>query len=136
MVDRSARDEAIAAFTAMAMCLGRGWHLLPLAIPFGVISILISAYRRTREPEPGPREVACMPFDSLSQMRRLRRQVPDFRKAPYRSEVGREDRRIRSRAEEVAIHAQSQPCYEIYHSTPEHHPEGKWIFDICIPLRA
>ncbi len=27
-----------------------------------------------------------------------------------------------------------RPCYERYHSSPENHPEGKWVFDICIPL--
>ena len=27
-----------------------------------------------------------------------------------------------------------KPCYELYHNNAEEHPEGKWIFDICIPL--
>ena len=27
------------------------------------------------------------------------------------------------------------PCYELYHNNAEDHPEGKWIFDICIPLK-
>lgn len=27
------------------------------------------------------------------------------------------------------------PCYELYHNNGEEHPEGKWIFDICIPLK-
>ena len=27
-----------------------------------------------------------------------------------------------------------RPCYELYHNNAEEHPEGKWIFDICIPL--
>ncbi len=27
------------------------------------------------------------------------------------------------------------PCYELYHNNAEEHPEGKWIFDICIPLK-
>jgi AraC family transcriptional regulator len=30
---------------------------------------------------------------------------------------------------------QDSPCYELYHNTAEEHPEGKWIIDICIPLR-
>lgn len=29
-----------------------------------------------------------------------------------------------------------KPCYELYHSNPEDHPEGKWIFDICVPLKS
>ena len=28
-----------------------------------------------------------------------------------------------------------KPCYELYHSSAEEHPEGKWVFDICIPLK-
>lgn len=29
-----------------------------------------------------------------------------------------------------------RPCYELYHNNAEEHPEGKWIFDICIPLKC
>jgi len=29
-----------------------------------------------------------------------------------------------------------KPCYELYHNNAEEHPEGKWIFDICIPLKC
>ncbi len=28
-----------------------------------------------------------------------------------------------------------KPCYELYHNNGEEHPEGKWIVDICIPLK-
>ena len=28
-----------------------------------------------------------------------------------------------------------KPCYELYHNNAAEHPQGKWIFDICIPLR-
>lgn len=28
-----------------------------------------------------------------------------------------------------------KPCYERYHNNAAEHPEGKWIFDICIPLK-
>ncbi len=28
-----------------------------------------------------------------------------------------------------------KPCYERYHKDAKDHPEGKWIFDICIPLK-
>lgn len=27
------------------------------------------------------------------------------------------------------------PCYELYHNNAEDHPEGKWVVDICIPLK-
>jgi len=26
------------------------------------------------------------------------------------------------------------PCYELYHNNAAEHPEGKWIYDLCIPL--
>ena len=29
-----------------------------------------------------------------------------------------------------------KPCYELYHNHAAEHPEGKWIFDICIPLKS
>lgn len=29
-----------------------------------------------------------------------------------------------------------EPCYELYHNNAADHPEGKWIFDICIPLKS
>ena len=29
-----------------------------------------------------------------------------------------------------------KPCYELYRNDAEEHPEGKWIFDICIPLKS
>lgn len=28
-----------------------------------------------------------------------------------------------------------RPCYELYHNNAEEHPDGKWIVDICIPLK-
>jgi len=28
-----------------------------------------------------------------------------------------------------------KPCLERYHCSPEHHPEGKWVFDICLPVK-
>jgi len=28
-----------------------------------------------------------------------------------------------------------KPCYELYHNNASDHPEGKWVFDICIPLK-
>lgn len=29
-----------------------------------------------------------------------------------------------------------KPCYELYHNNAAEHPDGKWIFDICIPLKG
>jgi AraC family transcriptional regulator len=30
---------------------------------------------------------------------------------------------------------EDRPCYELYHNNGDEHPEGKWIVDICIPLK-
>lgn len=85
---------ALAVFVGIAIVVGWGWHLILCAVPFGIVSILISIYRRRREPEIEAYHVACAPFESLSQIRWLRRQLPGFRKRKYRIEVG--GRRIRS----------------------------------------
>lgn len=29
-----------------------------------------------------------------------------------------------------------RPCYEVYQNNAQEHPEGKWIVDICIPLKS
>lgn len=28
------------------------------------------------------------------------------------------------------------PCYELYYNNAQDHPQGKWIFDVCIPLKG
>jgi hypothetical protein len=89
---------ALVVFGGIAFVVGWGWHLILWAVPFGIVSILISIYRRRREPESLPCEVACTPFDSISQILWLRRQFPRFRKRKYRVEIG--GRKIRSEAEE------------------------------------
>ena len=29
-----------------------------------------------------------------------------------------------------------KPCYELHHCSASEHPEGKWVFDICIPIKS
>jgi hypothetical protein len=89
---------SLALFIVAAFFVEWGIQLVLLAIPFGLISMLISRYRRQSFPEPSPNEIAYMPFDSYSQIRWLRRQAPSFQKRRYRSEI--EGRRIRSKVEE------------------------------------
>lgn len=36
---------------------------------------------------------------------------------------------------ENGYECEHKPCYERYHNNAEEHPEGKWIIDICIPLK-
>jgi hypothetical protein len=101
---------ALATFIALAMIAGWGWHLFLHAIPFGIISVLISVYRRRREPAPQSDKIACMPFDSFSQIRQFRQHLPEFVKRPYRREIGQ--RTIRGKAEESFNWAFSY-CYWI-----------------------
>ena len=93
-------DHALACigflcFLAIALIVGWGWHLLIVAIPFGLISMGITRYRERHPVEYLPKDFAHYPFDSFSQIRTLKRRFPDFSKQKYREEVGR--RRIRSR---------------------------------------
>lgn len=99
---------ALAVFVGIAVVVGWGWHLILWAVPFGIVSILISIFRRRREPELETREVACTPFESLSQIHWLRRQFPGFQKRKYRVEIGA--RKIRSEGEESFNRALSY-CY-------------------------
>lgn len=89
---------AFVGFIGIAFVVGWGWHLSIWAIPFGIISILISIYRRRRGTEFAPGGIACIPFRSLSQIRRLRRQLPGFKKRGYRAEI--EGRKIRSETDD------------------------------------
>ena len=89
---------ALIVFLGIAFVVEWGWHLLIWAIPFGIISILISIFRRRSVPDSSPGVIACMPFESLLQISWLRRQLPAFKKRRYRAEIG--ERKIRSQAEE------------------------------------
>lgn len=89
---------ALAGFVGIALIAGWGWHLYLWAIPFGIISVLISDYRRRREPVPKANEIACEPFASFSQIRQFRQHLPGFVKQRYRREIGQ--RTIRGEAEE------------------------------------
>jgi len=101
---------ALVGFIGIAMIAGWGWHLLLWAIPFGIISVLISVYRRRQEPDPRPDEIACVPFDSFAQIRQFRQVIPEFVKRRYRREIGQ--RTIRGEAEESFNWAFSH-CYWI-----------------------
>lgn len=101
---------AFTSFIGIAMIAGWGWHLLMWAIPFGIISVLISDFRRRREPIPQEDEIACVPFDSFSQIRQFRQHLPRFVKRRYHSEI--EQRTVRGKAEESFNWAFSH-CYWI-----------------------
>jgi hypothetical protein len=89
---------ALLAFVAISFSVGWGWHLFAWAIPFGILSLLISNYRRDRVPVLEPRRTALIPFGSLSDLRNLRSTVPKFQKRRYRSDI--EGRTIRCMTEQ------------------------------------
>jgi len=89
---------AFAFFIGITITIGWGWHLIMWTTPFGVVSILISMYRRRGEPEYTPTEVARVPFETIPQIRRLRNEVPAFEKRRYRAEI--RGRKIRSDTED------------------------------------
>ncbi len=91
---------ALVALVGFALCVwqfGFGQQLLAIAIPFGVISMGISARRhqnRHRQGQPDNAAIALMPFSSVAEMRATYTSVGRFRKTPYRHELT--DARIRS----------------------------------------
>ena len=88
---------ALAALVGFALCVwqfGIGQQLLAIAIPFGMISMGISAWRRSSIPQPDNATIALTPFSSLAEMRATYMSAGRFRKTQYRKELA--DARIRS----------------------------------------
>ena len=88
---------AIIALVGFALCawqFGFGRQLLAIAVPFGVISMGISAWRHLSPPQPDDAAMALIPFSSVAEMRATYTSVGIFRKTPYRHELA--DVRIRS----------------------------------------
>lgn len=103
---------AFATFVVISFFVGWGAQLLALSMPFGVISLLISRYRKRIKrtlPKPNPYDIACVPYESYSQIRWLRERVPGFTKRSYRREI--EGRRIRSDLESKMNWVLSYPIY-------------------------
>ena len=72
---------ALVGFLVVAYHFGWGQHLLAFAIPFGVVSIGISAVRR-RTPEVGPYDSIIFPFATFSDLKSTYDSV-GFRKSRY-----------------------------------------------------
>ena len=88
---------ALIALVGFAICVwhfGFGRQLLAIAIPFGVISMGIAAWRRSALPQPDKAEMAFFPFSSFAEMRATYTSVRTFCKTQYRNELT--DARIRS----------------------------------------
>jgi hypothetical protein len=74
---------ALAGYCFFAFWLEFGYQLLPLAIPFGIVSITLDWWRRWRTPQPTARELALAPFASAAELLAVRRSVGDFVKQRY-----------------------------------------------------
>lgn len=79
---QSVAAAALVAFVAIALPLGWGSHLFIVAIPFGVVSMLLGlTYRETN----AQREAAYRhaPFDSMNQFLEIGLSLNDFQKRKY-----------------------------------------------------
>lgn len=75
---------SVLVFLAIASQIGWGEHLFCVAIPFGAISIALSnAARPMSAAHASVPPAHLIPFESLTQLLRLRRIVRGFRKRPY-----------------------------------------------------
>ncbi len=93
---------ALLLFLYAAHWLGFGIQLLAVAIPFGVISIVISWWRsRSAARTADPKGIILAPCSSLAELIALRRSVANFGKRKY--PPGMKPFKIRSPLEETAI---------------------------------
>jgi hypothetical protein len=101
---------ALLSFLYAAHWLGFGMQLLALAIPFGVISIVISWWRRrTAARTADPKGIILAPFSSLAELIVLRRSVANFGKRRY--PPGMKPFKIRSPLEETAVKLQTYSAW-------------------------
>lgn len=85
---------ALAAFFWLASYAGFGEQLMIVAIPFGIVSIILSKWR-SRLYRPYDGDVTLYPFSSVGQLLWVGHSVREFRKEQYPLHVA--SRRIRSR---------------------------------------
>ena len=82
---------ALSVSAALALMLGWGYQLILLLIPLTLLSLFIMKARDRRwkavQEAWKPDELACQPFESSAQIRRILGKVPGFRKRRYRAEI-------------------------------------------------
>lgn len=81
-------------FVYCTFWLSFGSHLLVVAIPFGLLSILLSFWREHYTPAQSTQEANLFPFSSMSELLALRRSISRFVKQRYPAELG--DKQIRT----------------------------------------
>jgi hypothetical protein len=80
---------------------GWGSHLLITNLPFGLVSMGLSFWQRHEPGDPGAPDPSLAPFQSVGQLRSVRRRVRSFIKARYPRHL--ETRRIRGPLSEFAL---------------------------------
>ncbi len=77
----------------IAYQVGIGWHLIPLFIPFGILSIIVSQLGSSQN-RTDPFEKYTTPFRSIAELELAYRSARDFRKSRYPKHLNH--RKIRS----------------------------------------
>ena len=87
----------LAAYVACAASLGFGYHLIIHSIPFGLVSILLSSWRRRYERQFASSDPLLDPFSSMSEIRAVRAAASGFRKQRFPPHL--QDVSVRSKSE-------------------------------------
>ena len=87
---------SLALFGVSVLWLGFGYHLFAVAVPLGFVSLLLSYWRRRSIPQLTARQLAMIPFSSISEIFLIRRRVGRFTKHRYPSHL--KHKRIRTPA--------------------------------------
>ena len=122
---------ALALFMLVVWRFGIGRHLLLFAAPFGVISMLISYWRRATTATDNA-AVSLMPFSSFTEIRDTYRSVQHFRKAKYPNDMP--DLRIRSDVMHAVMMMPTviawlafAPLVLLFQMLPERHSESRVV---------
>ncbi|MBI3947649.1 MAG: hypothetical protein HY321_17140 [Armatimonadetes bacterium] len=122
----------LAAFAVSAVRAGFGEHLLFVAIPYGVASMLLSAWGRRAKHPLDEAMTPLLPFSSVSELLRVRRSVPHFRRERYPDAL--RPRRFRSPITEfvmylpwMSIWLLSSPVVLLFQTLPDARLESKVV---------
>ncbi|MFH0794460.1 MAG: hypothetical protein V2A74_10555, partial [bacterium] len=89
---------ALALFGWFTPLFGFGEGLFALAIPFGVVSILLLYWRNRSTRKVSREEIVLIPFSQVSEILRIRRRIAGFFKKKYPSRLRSREIRTRSSA--------------------------------------
>ena len=91
----------LAVFTCAAVRSGFGDHLFFVAVPLGIVSMLLSYWRRRARAPHDRTLLPVVPFSSISEVLSVRHRVAQFSKSPYPRVL--ESRRIRGPVGEAVL---------------------------------